>query len=302
MSPACPCCGSAGGVDLGRLQDVAWFAGTRLAHPLPGGRLYRCDRCRLAFRHPVQDASAYARLYDNEVTGNWAAHGDRPDWTLIVATLRRLRPQAARVLDFGCYTGGLLARLGATPQRFGVEISRGAAEQARQHSGATVWASLEDIPPDLRFDAILAADVVEHLPDPRALVERLLPLLADRGILIVTTGDAGAPPLRWFGANWWYCYYPEHIAFLSRPWLHWFAANSGAVLLETANFAYRRLGATRRAVDALGMVAYGLLPRAFLGLKKSLQRLRGQDSLPGVPGNGVSADHLLAVLARDPNR
>lgn len=302
MSPACPACAGADLAGLGRLQDIAWFAGSRLAQALPGGTLYRCRRCRLKFRFPVQDAAAYARLYDNENTGNWAAEVDRPDWNLIVDALRRLRPQSGRVLDFGCYTGGLLARLDASLERFGIEINREAADQARRLSGATVWRSLDEIPSDTRFDAIVAADVVEHMHDPRALVEQLLARLADDGILIVSTGDADARLWRWFGANWWYCYYPEHIAFISRPWLAWFAAASGAALLETRNFPYRRLGAARRCLDALATIAYGLMPGAFLGLKKSLQRVREQESLPGVPGNGVSADHLLAVLAPGPNR
>lgn len=296
-SPYCPTCYGASVVAIGPLPDSVWFAGASLKNALPGGVLYACRNCGLKFRFPVQEAPVYDRMYNNDLTQNWAAEGDRPDWDLIMAALRRLRPDAERILDFGCYAGGLLARIGGPAKLFGVEVNRKASIVAREASGASIWNSLDEIPPGIRFDAIVAADVVEHVRNPKELIEQLLSLLSRRGILIITTGDGEAPLWRRFGANWWYCYYAEHIAFISRRWLEFLTTTSCVSMLEFKTFSYRRLSVARRVVDTVATYAYGFFPRTFLGVKRRVQRLRGRNGLPSVPGNGISEDHLLAVLS-----
>jgi SAM-dependent methyltransferase len=67
------------------------------------------------------------------------------------------------ILDFGCGTGGLLARLAAA-RRLGVEVNEHAAAEARA-SGLEVFHSLEDVPPRVA-DVAISHHALEHVEDP----------------------------------------------------------------------------------------------------------------------------------------
>lgn len=293
---ACPCCGDHDTPRLGKLPDSSWFAGKRLEQTIAGGNLYRCRSCLLKFRHPVLDPAIYQLLYDNAAVATWPAETARPDWNLITDHIREQLPHGGRVLDFGCYSGGLLARLGAAYERYGVEINQAAAVVASQKAHAQVWPSVEDIPALLRFDAVIVADVIEHTANPAELVEKLKPLLADRGSLIITTGDADNFLWNRFGANWWYCFYPEHIAFISKAWLDFACSATGLSLVHCETFRYREQSVAHSVINTMFAYCYGLFPAIYLCLGGFLKRILGRPGMTSVPGNGVSADHLFIVL------
>jgi 2-polyprenyl-3-methyl-5-hydroxy-6-metoxy-1,4-benzoquinol methylase len=283
---------------LGKLPDSRWFAGKHLAHALPGGDLYRCDHCLLKFRYPVHRVEIYKELYDNAAIATWPADTARPDWDLISGHILEWLPQGGSVLDFGCYSGGLLARLGSAYERYGVEINRAAAAVASERIRGRVWPSIDDLPTNLRFDVVVVADVVEHVENPAELIHKLTALLSDHGILIVTTGDADNFLWNRFGANWWYCFYPEHIAFLSKSWLQYFSQRAGLVIVRCETFRYCKQSVIRRSVGFLFTCCYGWFPAAYLRLGGLLKEMLGRPGIKSVPGNGVSADHLFLVLTR----
>lgn len=295
---ACPCCGELAPELLGALQDASQFSGKPTAVVLRGGSLYRCVTCRLKFRFPIEKPATYDDLYDHGEASNWTGDIPRLDWDLIVRYLGDSGPERGNVLDFGCNTGGLLARLGAAYQRFGIEINQAAADTAVEQHGAQVWSSIEAVPAEQRFDVIFAVDVVEHVPDPKQLIEQLLARLAVGGRLILTTADADNSWWNRFGANWWYCFHPEHIAFVSRRWLDYIAQRSKLNVIECKRFRYRELGVLTRPCHALFMIFYGLLPSIYLSLRNAGRRLLPRPDVSTVLGNGVSADHLFIVLGR----
>lgn len=294
----CPCCGDHDLLLIGKLPDSRFFAGENLENPLPGGYLYRCHRCQLKFRHPMQDAETYRQLYDNATVSTWPSATTRLDWSLITDLVVEHLPQGGRVLDFGCYTGGLLARLPYTCERYGVEVNRAAAAVASKKTGARIFLTIDDIPSDLRFDVVIAADVVEHMTNPSEIVDKLAALLANDGILIVTTGDADNYLWNRFGANWWYCFFPEHVTFLSRAWFDHLAQVSRLSILRYQIFRYFQSDAFRRVIDAMFMHFYGCFPNTYLRLADTLNKALGRPPIASVPGNGVTADHFIIVLSR----
>lgn len=180
----------------------------------------------------------------------------------------------------------------------GVEINRDAAKAAYLASGASIVQALTELPPDLQFDAVVAVDVIEHVANPLSLIEQLLAKVTSNGVVILSTGDGNHPLWRLFGANWWYCYYPEHISFLSRAWLGHASREGKFRVVECASFKHRQLGILRRGVQGLAMMFYGSLPSAYLSMKRKLHEILRRTTQPGAPGNGVVEDHLLIVLAK----
>ena len=107
----------------------------------------------------------------------------RPDIQQIVG------PRAGRVLDVGCGEGALghaLKESGAACV-VGVEADPAAAAVARERLDALVEgdAGAVDLPPG-PFDWIVFADVLEHLPDPDAVLARYTGLLGPGGSVVVS--------------------------------------------------------------------------------------------------------------------
>jgi len=297
----CPDCGSQQLRHLGLLPDVAFFAGSRLQAPLPGGELILCTRCDLRFRHPHLGSAAYDRLYDNARADTWSAGPLRVDQRLVQALAQGTAPAvpgraAPRVLDFGCYAGDLLASLPSNFEKYGVEVNATAGARAASRSGARVERDLDHLPPDLRFDLIVAMDVIEHVPSPRTLAARLIERLAPGGRLVITTGDGTAWLWRLLGARWWYCYFPEHIAFISRRWLRHHAPALGVSVQRADTFNYLDAAERPRLVRGWKELSrYLCRPGAHAQRQRRHFERHGSDL--GVPGIGLTRDHLLVVLS-----
>jgi 2-polyprenyl-6-hydroxyphenyl methylase/3-demethylubiquinone-9 3-methyltransferase len=108
-----------------------------------------------------------------------------------------------RVLDAGC-GGGLVARelAAAGAEVVGVDRSLGSLGVARRAVGTRfrpAQGRLERLPfADGSFDAVVAADVLEHLPDLPAAVTELARVLAPGGSLVFDT--VNRTPWSWFTA------------------------------------------------------------------------------------------------------
>jgi SAM-dependent methyltransferase len=150
--------------------------------------------------------------------------------------LRRLRRHVpgGRLLDVGCGHGLLLdeaRRLGYDVE--GVELSTTAARYARENLGLRVrHLALEDAELDTeRYDAIVIVDVLEHVDDPVACLDRLRALLAPGGALLIATPDPSSLVARAAGGRWW-CYLPAHFCLIPRKTLLGLLRVRGLVLVE----------------------------------------------------------------------
>ena len=98
---------------------------------------------------------------------------------------------AGTLLDAGCGTGGLLARLSAAlPDRaaIGLDADHFACERARAKSGRPVCAGSVNALPfaDGAFGAIVSADVLCHAGvDERAALAQFHRVLCEHGVLIL---------------------------------------------------------------------------------------------------------------------
>ncbi|HEY5241676.1 MAG TPA: bifunctional class I SAM-dependent methyltransferase/glycosyltransferase family 2 protein [Polyangiaceae bacterium] len=102
--------------------------------------------------------------------------------------IRTLTPPDSRVLEVGCGLGDLLASLGGA-RSVGIDISPGMIAIARRrHSGLELHvADVERDPlPTGPFDVIVLSDAIGHLDDIQRGLERLGPLLAPGGRLVLT--------------------------------------------------------------------------------------------------------------------
>lgn len=144
----------------------------------------------------------------------------------LAGVVRRMLPPGGSVLDIGCAGGGLLeACADLADRRVGFELSPTAAERARAHADEVVVGDLLGLEHEETFDVVVAADVIEHLPDPDAGLQRLQRWLRPDGAVVISVPNIAhwTARLRLLGGRWQYedsgIFDAGHLRFFTRSTL-----------------------------------------------------------------------------------
>jgi SAM-dependent methyltransferase len=191
-------------------------------------------------------------------------------------------PGGLDVLDLG-FGAGLLARRIRHRCRFlaGIELDPEAAKEgARFFDRAIVGDLLESLagPWDRPFDVVVAGDILEHLPDPRAALRVLRPLLKKSGIFLVSLPNVANVTVRLSLLAGRFDYKDRGI--LDRTHLRFFTRRTARLLLEEQGFSVTRETPTAMpfelGIPALGAPAAAAVVRPLaIGLAHLLPTLFG---------------------------
>jgi len=183
-------------------------------HQEPSPRIpFRGSAARVrAVRWALASGLGYARFRDAE-TGPFTRL--RARWLL-----RRLRWScppwlgAGRYLDVGCGSGAALGAARALGWEVaGIETDEAAATLARRFTDEVYVGDALAAPfAPARFDVVTAFHVLEHVPDPVAVLRRMLGWLAPGGLLIVEVPNAGGLGATLFGGAWSGLELPRHLS------------------------------------------------------------------------------------------
>lgn len=168
----------------------------------------------------------------------WSSHSK------ITAWIDEL-PKGSRILDVGAATGMLGRALeGRGYILDGVEPNPSWSDVARAFYREVLTATLEEAPDDfLRdHDAVVCADVIEHLRDPEAALRRLLALQPPGCLLIVSVPNVANFRVRLNLLAGRFNYQERGI--LDRTHLHFFTRATFVSLLRDLGLEVRRLEAT----------------------------------------------------------
>jgi SAM-dependent methyltransferase len=144
----------------------------------------------------------------------------------VARSLAREAPVAARVLDAGCGTGGLLRHLHSAQPGWsltGLDFSPLACELARERTGMEiVQGSIAALPlPDAGFDAVVSCDVICQVADPAQALREFHRVLRPGGTVVLTM-----PAYQWM-----YSYHDREVGNLRR-----YTRGEVAALLGAAGF------------------------------------------------------------------
>jgi SAM-dependent methyltransferase len=199
------------------------------------GDLYRCNACGTVHQPSLPHGAELHELYRavHDETYMLEERGRRRAAGRLLDLLATHMP-AGHLLQVGCGHGLLLdeaRRRGYDVE--GVEPSTQAVRYARDRLGLAVKeTAIEEA--ELggeRYDAILLVDVLEHLDDPIAVLERLLAVLAPGGALLITTPDPSSLVARAAGSRWW-CLVPAHHCLIPRRTLRELLDARGLTVVE----------------------------------------------------------------------
>ncbi len=186
-----------------------------------------CRRCGLVYVGEEVDDALLDRLYgaeyyqgrDGSGFADYAAD-ERKYRARFARRLEKMAPhiERGRVLDVGCALGWFLAEAKDRGwQAEGVEMSEHAATFVRDTHGVHVHtARLQDagLEPG-SFDLITLWDTIEHLRDPRAILEHVFGLLKPGGFVALSTGNIDAWRSRVQQRRWALMRPPKHLYYFT---------------------------------------------------------------------------------------
>lgn len=227
----CPACGQQGGRDRGRKNTF---------------KLLSCRTCATLYTAQSPDPSQqedYDAYYTPENLMVPEFINRRLDE--IVATFRSYK-KSNRLLDVGCGAGSFLeAAARDNWEAFGVEISQTAAEHVRRQGFEVFCGELEKADyQDGYFDVVIASEVLEHVLDPKALLESVARVLRPGGLLWATTPHGRGISARLLDLAWTTVCPPEHLQL--------FSVNSIKAMLSSAGF--RRVEVVTHGVNPFEIV------------------------------------------------
>ncbi len=250
----------------------------------------RCRHCGLVYVSPR--LAVLSSIYERETyKAHQAERGDDEDWTPRARARLGLLERHARkgkLLDVGCSTGWFLSvAADAGWQATGIDVSRSAVEQDRSRGLDAKVGTIESVElPTHSFDAITMFDSIEHMPSPMRALARARELLADGGVLFVTTPnvDGLLPKVTWrlFGkrfGEWDHPGPPGHV--------YQFSDRTLRTALEKSGFEVIHDGT--EAIDLTYSV--GALEDVLVDVVKHRGRRRDDDAEVSEPTGADDASH-----------
>jgi 2-polyprenyl-3-methyl-5-hydroxy-6-metoxy-1,4-benzoquinol methylase len=193
----------------------------------------RCPNCGLVLVYPSPDDKALQDFYNNSYQVDFDSYfkGTRRRSKITLNMLAKHYPKPGRLLEVGCSYGGFLdeARLKGWDVT-GVELSQIAATFARDQLGLRVFCG--DLREQLQqlgepYDVVAIFHVIEHLPNPPALLELCRKLIKPGGLLILKTPNVASSIARLMGSSWHWMCPPAHLYLYSPATLGRLLAKSG---------------------------------------------------------------------------
>lgn len=225
------------------------FEGSDRLYGGPGSfSLVECVRCGFLYLSPRPSPEEIHQYYPTRYASYQPAVYEERSLVRCVDRIVGLRQRcdavvrhkrSGRLLDVGCGTGDFLAMMRGHPDWHvrGLEPVEAAATRAQAKYGLAVdLTPLESMSyPSESFDAITLWDVLEHLPEPVASLQRLAGALRPGGVVVVAVPSRDSLDARIFGSDWAGLDIPRHFSVFSERHLTAAFNQAGLDCLESFN-------------------------------------------------------------------
>ena len=157
--------------------------------------LWRCQACGFAQPDRIPALPRFfARMYDQRWSAEWVAqefestYKDQIFHRILETLGERIGTTPRTLLDVGCHAGRFLQLASKAGWRAeGTEINERTATHAAEHTGVSVHRLSADRLPELgrQYNAVTLTDVLEHIPEPVALLAIVRRVVANEGWVAV---------------------------------------------------------------------------------------------------------------------
>lgn len=183
------------------------------------------------------------------------------------------------LLDLGCALGFLIELVEKNGfSAVGVDVSEYAVGLAKKLVGEekVILGRVEELETILNnqrehFDVVTMFDLIEHLENPKRVLQQISKILSANGLLVIQTGDAGSNWAKLMGKNWHFFAPPQHFFFYSQKNLTELLKQAGFKVIKVQKIgkwvSLRYLFHMMRYInkDSIGDILYNLTSKNFLG-------------------------------------
>ena len=208
-----------------------------------GLHVVQCKNCGLVYLNPRPKDDQISKLYNNNYFSSQSSIGfdnyfsDEARKDLFTASQRRLLVLEenglfiyGKVLEVGCATGEFCHTLhNRGLDVTGIDISESAIleAQSRYKTISFYIGTIDDVDSKIKYDAIFAFEVIEHLTNPDGFFGKASELLKENGFLCITTPSFECAESvgfdNWIGFSKSY----EHLYFFSSSTIGRYATKYG---------------------------------------------------------------------------
>lgn len=202
-----------------------------------GHELVLCISCKIVYNKSFKDYLDDIEYYQNQyyLTKNkpYSEETRRifrlPEQIKLIAAINHFRPEKGKILDFGCDRGYFLDEA----RRYGFQVA--GVEQSTEalkysnNIGLDVRPNLHDF--EIKFDIITMWHSLEHLSQPKQILEDFKKFLNDKGLLFIRVPDFGSMPRKIFGKKWIWFQPENHYFHYNLQSLRFLLENSGYEIL-----------------------------------------------------------------------
>ena len=146
-------------------------------------------------------------------------------------TLKSFVKPLDKLLDIGCGVGNFLSFMGKKNLKVtGVENNSIALEICKKKN-LKVYDSIENLPHEL-FDIVSLWHVLEHLPQPNKIIEKIYDLLSSEGVLVIAVPNFSSHDREHYQNKWAAFDVPRHLWHFTPDGLEKMLSSAGFELLK----------------------------------------------------------------------
>ncbi len=261
-------------------------------------RIDACRECGAGATMPRPSPEELSRCY--EATYGYSTHD-------LIETEKRRRAAAildwsgvttGKILDVGCMFGFLLDEARARGMvTYGIELSPEPAQVAADKGHDVHTGTIEELAakrPNLKFSAIFAQHVLEHIPDPHAFLATAKTMLEPGGKLVICVPNFEARLRKVTRNGWGWYQVPVHLHHFSSRALRKLVDDAGLELVTERTRGGDTLFLALSALQTLGVNVGNAAGNGKPGLAKTALRVIGEVTRPYY----ALGDDELGIIAR----
>lgn len=205
--PHCPLCNTDSAGKYASATDVEYFTTGKSFD------FFHCGKCDVLFIHPMpvdQLSTIYPANYYSFTTKNKSIAfrvKDFIDTIFYQKILKQIPGEKLRALDIGGGTGTLLDRMIKADARIYhtqvVDIDSKARIAAEKNGHHYFCGTIESFEDTKLYDAILMLNLIEHVANPKEVMQKAASLLSSNGRIIIKTPNYNSLDARLFKNSYW---------------------------------------------------------------------------------------------------